>query len=124
MLFFTHLYNIVSSAEEEQLARYQISLNREHAIFAAHFPGEPILPGACIVQILSELAGVWQKREMPVIKMSQVKFLSIISPTQVTQLEVLLELHKHDEKGLQLRATLKSEEIVYAKMMLLFAYDK
>ena len=49
-------------------------------IYKAHFPGEPITPGVCILQIgaelLSEAAG--ERLELSVVK--NVKFLSILRP--------------------------------------------
>lgn len=37
---------------------YTIRFNARHPIFAGHFPGHPIVPGACLVQIAEELAEI------------------------------------------------------------------
>ena len=47
------MYSIVS-AEGQQL---RLQLHPEHEIYQAHFPGNPITPGVCQVQIVAELAG-------------------------------------------------------------------
>lgn len=34
---------------------FRLRLNPEHFIYQAHFPGEPVTPGVCILQIGKEL---------------------------------------------------------------------
>lgn len=45
-------YDILHSDKD----RYTIRFNASHPIFSGHFPEHPIVPGACMVQIVEELA--------------------------------------------------------------------
>ena len=45
------LYHITS----HDGSAYTIRFNPDHPIFSGHFPGHPIVPGACLVQIAQEL---------------------------------------------------------------------
>ncbi|MBO4577117.1 MAG: hypothetical protein J5688_00255 [Paludibacteraceae bacterium] len=40
---------------ESNEASFIIRFNASHPIFAGHFPGHPIVPGACLIQIAEEL---------------------------------------------------------------------
>ncbi len=49
------MYRIVNSSEETDMIDYQIELNPEHYIYKAHFPGNPITPGVCIIKMITEV---------------------------------------------------------------------
>ena len=55
MLFRNNLYFIDAAQRTEDGAVYTLRLNPDHVIYKAHFPGEPITPGVCILQIGQEL---------------------------------------------------------------------
>lgn len=124
MLLHGGLYTILSSAVDVSSALFSIELNPAHVIFAAHFPGEPILPGACIVQIATELFAQWKDDDqLQVRKISNLKFLSIVSPQQLTNLDVLLEERKTDAEGTQVRVSVRNVDVEYSRMTLLFTHD-
>jgi len=49
------LYYINNKVTEGTAVRYDVQLDASHFIYQAHFPGEPITPGVCIIQIAKEL---------------------------------------------------------------------
>lgn len=55
MKLLDNLYHIIDENNCDVDHTYTIKLNAEHFIYAAHFPGEPITPGVCIMQIAQEL---------------------------------------------------------------------
>ena len=55
MKLLNSLYKIVSKGVQESSLHYDIQLDASHFIYQAHFPGEPITPGVCIIQIAKEL---------------------------------------------------------------------
>lgn len=126
MIFKDNLYIITASSEETTRTCFQIRLNASHKIFEAHFPGMPILPGACIVQMVAELVSLWLGRQqtLQIVRMSNLKFLSVISPDEVTELEVILELKKQEDGELRIAANVRGEVAEYSKMILTFAYGE
>ena len=52
----TDFYTLQSSEKEEN-GRFiaKITLNKDHDIFNGHFPGNPVTPGVCMMQIVKEL---------------------------------------------------------------------
>lgn len=83
-----NLYKIISKEEVNSIFNYTVELNPSCVIYQAHFPGEPITPGVCIVQIgkeviedlLLEQSSV--SRRLEIIKAKNIKFLSVISPNE------------------------------------------
>ena len=59
-----------------------VSLLPDCIIYKAHFPGEPITPGVCIVQMAKELIETRLEREYEITDVKNVKFLYILSPIE------------------------------------------
>lgn len=76
------LYTIKEKSVTDSEACYDIEVNPEHFIYKAHFPGEPITPGVCIIQIAQELLEDALGRTLRIVKVKNVKFLSVITPRQ------------------------------------------
>mgnify|MGYP003295793700 CR=1 FL=1 len=120
MIFLDNLYTIVSTPEESaETVRFQIRLNADSVIFKAHFPGEPIMPGACIVQMVQELFSVWTKREVEIAKIVNLKFLSVIKPDEVLDLDVAIKIKKEEDQQVHINADIVKDETTYTKMSLL-----
>ena len=49
------LYTIEVLKNTEADITAKIKLNASHEIFKGHFPGNPIMPGVCMMQIIKEL---------------------------------------------------------------------
>lgn len=122
MIFLDNLYSIVSqTAIDDQSVRYRVRLHPESVIFGAHFPGEPIMPGACIVQMVQELAAVWLQSELELVKVSNLKFLSVISPNAVLDLDVVLQNRPDTDGRCLIKADVMGDATVYTRMSLLLA---
>ena len=120
MILLDNLYTIVSTPEEStEAVRFQIRLNADSVIFKAHFPGEPIMPGACIVQMVQELFSVWTKREVEIAKIVNLKFLSVIKPDEVLDLDVAIKIKKEENQQVHINADIVKDETTYTKMSLL-----
>jgi 3-hydroxyacyl-[acyl-carrier-protein] dehydratase len=62
------------------LARAILRINWGHPIFEGHFPGRPVVPGACLLQIVKELVSMATDSEVTLIRADQIKFIAMISP--------------------------------------------
>lgn len=112
------LYTVADSRLTEGGAEYDIRLNPEHFIYAAHFPGEPITPGVCIMQTVVELLSLYVGTELELSSVKSIKFLKIISPAEVT--ELTWHIGKVQNLGGEVKAqfSVTSGEDVYAKLSL------
>ncbi len=69
-------YNIELAGTDAALAH----LNAEHPIYRAHFPGQPIAPGVCIIQMAVEICGELEGRRFEVLGIRDAKFLAPVIP--------------------------------------------
>lgn len=84
-------YKIIS-LENSADSKYKavILINEKHQIFKGHFPGNPIMPGVCMMQIIKELTEQITTSSLFMQSLSNVKFMALINPFQTP--ELLLEL--------------------------------
>lgn len=99
MILKNSLYKINNSERGEAGARYNIELDASHFIYQAHFPQEPITPGVCIVQIAKELLEDAIGKRLKLVKVKNVKFLSVLTPMQSVNAVFLLNKITVDEVG-------------------------
>jgi 3-hydroxyacyl-[acyl-carrier-protein] dehydratase len=64
------------------LARAILRINWGHPIFEGHFPGRPVVPGACLLQIVKELVSMALGSEVRLTRADQIKFISMIGPDE------------------------------------------
>ena len=58
-----------------------VSLNESHVIYKAHFIGNPITPGVCVVQMAAEILGHFTGKDLVMRRAKSIKFKRAISPT-------------------------------------------
>ncbi len=72
-------YQVLEGAEN--LVNASISFNAAHDIFKGHFPGTPVVPGVCMMQVVKEMLEQNTSRQLQLQKASHLKFLAMIVPT-------------------------------------------
>lgn len=101
-----NLYTIARKQLEEGFSGslYELELIPTSVIYQAHFPGEPITPGVCIVQMGKELVEDALQQELHISYVKNVKFLSILTPTQSASATFLLQKITSSEGGKEVKA--------------------
>lgn len=128
-----NLYKIISKEEVNSIFNYTVELNPSCVIYQAHFPGEPITPGVCIVQIGKEviedllLEQSSASRRLEIIKAKNIKFLSVISPneTPILTYQVRKLGFSDDKMTIETQIVVNSDDKSMAKISLVLKlYDK
>lgn len=118
MKLLDSLYTIVSESSIDSGHEFDLKLNPEHFIYQAHFPGEPITPGVCIMQIAVELFEVALKTPIALNTVKNIKFLRIISPNEVTEVKYSLQKITKEDDLFKVQVTVSANEEAYAKLSL------
>lgn len=96
MILKNNLYTIKNADKADAGARYEIELHADSFIYQAHFPGDPITPGVCIVQIAKELLEETIGKKLQLANVKNVKFLSVLTPRQSATVEIRLAKITHE----------------------------
>jgi 3-hydroxyacyl-[acyl-carrier-protein] dehydratase len=113
--FLNDLYVIKEIREEMAGNKFtiQIEINAGHAIFRGHFPGNPVLPGVCTVQIIKELLAHQLKRNVNLKRAGTIKYLSFINPEMNRLISIDLQVKEGEEGQLICNASVFHEATVF-----------
>lgn len=90
------LYKITAIETTDTGIFAKIHLNKEHEIFKGHFPGNPVMPGVCMIQIIKELTEAATGKALFLSVSSNIKFMAIINPEVNPDLKLVLDISKID----------------------------
>ena len=82
MMLEGDFYTVLGPVTEPDNIRAVLKINAEHSIFKGHFPGQPVVPGVCMMQIVKELMETGTGRLLRLHTGLDLKFLSVIDPRQ------------------------------------------
>ena len=68
---------------------FDVRLNPEHFIFKAHFPGHPITPGVCLMQMVAELASEAEGCNLYVRSIKNAKYTGVVAPFENARLRFM-----------------------------------
>ncbi|EJL71091.1 3-hydroxyacyl-ACP dehydratase [Chryseobacterium populi] len=88
-----------------------ITLNKDHDIFKGHFPGNPVTPGVCMMQIVKELTEEFTGLKLFLKAASNVKFMAIINPFETPDLILQLDIDQNENEVKVKNTTLFGETI-------------
>jgi 3-hydroxyacyl-[acyl-carrier-protein] dehydratase len=112
--FRDKLYSVVSTkADSVNKITVTISINKEHEIFAGHFPGNPILPGVATINILKEIVSWHQQKKIRLTRAASIKYLSFINPLKNTLIDFEIELKDQENDKIQCSSTIRHGEMVF-----------
>ena len=112
------LYKIIDKEREDEMAVYALEMCKDSVIYKAHFPNHPVTPGVCIVQMAVELAEDYIGRLLMLVKVQNVKFLSVLSPDNTNTVKYRLYNFREDVSTISFDSIVMSGEVVLSRMSL------
>jgi len=113
------LFTFSDLQEEGNIIRTIIRLNASHPIFAGHFPDQPVLPGACMMQMAKEVLADYLGKQIKLVSASDLKFLAIVDPTENNPIQMEIKLVREDGKT-RIDAKLLDKAVVLFKFKGIF----
>ncbi len=110
--FFT-ITNITKQSENQ--FHLNLHLDKSHPIFSGHFPGNPIVPGVCLTQMLKEIMEQILQKPLLLSKAASIKFTAIVNPEEQPELEANLNIKPLDDKNTQAELTYFSGNTTFYK---------
>ena len=109
------LYKITSSNHQEHTINAMLELNKSNEIFTGHFPGEQVLPGACMLQMVKEVLESTLNRPLRLKKADQIKFPNLINPGINNILQMAIAYSPAEGKNINVTASLSVHQNIYFK---------
>jgi 3-hydroxyacyl-[acyl-carrier-protein] dehydratase len=99
-------------------------INAGHKIFDGHFPGQPVVPGVCLMQMVKEIMEQVTGKRSDLIKAYEMKFLAIIDPRQNNIIRATLRYAMETNGNMSVIATLFKDELTHFKFKGLFDFPE
>jgi 3-hydroxyacyl-[acyl-carrier-protein] dehydratase len=116
---------IISKIETtEAEIKAELIINARHKIFEGHFPGQPVVPGVCMMQMVKEIIEKVTEKKMDLIKSSEMKFLAIVDPLQNNIISATLKYTMDENQHVLVSAVLFKDAITHFKFKGLFTFQK
>ena len=122
-------YHILSSEITTDAGVFRVALNADCEVYQGHFPGEPVCPGVCNIQMIKECTEMLlqggavsrphQEREdntaapsMLLSHIKQCRLTTLVTPQQHPEVEVRVAILSRSEDTITFRGTIgKGEEV-------------
>ena len=115
MKLINKMFSIVSEGKT-----VSIELHSDHPIYQAHFPGNPITPGVCIVQMVTEILENKLNCQLELEKVTNLKFVQPLSPHETPTVDILFNSIVHDEGRYKVKGTVFHNEIIFTKFSIIY----
>lgn len=110
-----NFYKITDKRQIEGGFEVNIRFNPEHLIYKAHFPGNPITPGVCILQICQELMMAHYRKPLRMVLAKNVKFLNVLRPSEHPEVGCRIECSER-ENDIAASIVLADRDTVFTKI--------
>ncbi len=92
-----------------------IELNKNHEVYKGHFPGNPVVPGVCLTQLIKEVMEVIEKKDLLLIYADYIKFMAIVNPEVNNKLYIELKVKVKENNTIQVTSETHFNGIVFYK---------
>ena len=99
-----------------------LAINSSHEIFNGHFPGKPVVPGVCMMQMVKEILENVTGNKIDLLQAQEMKFLAIIDPTENHIIEANIKYKIVDDAGINVTSTLFKDELIHFKFKGYFSF--
>src|SRR5687768_10863173 len=111
-MLMNDFFKVIKHESGEGSLKALISINKEHHILKGHFPGQPVVPGVCMMQMVKELLEMQINKKLLLREAENMKFLSVIVPDRHHMIDVSISFTNED-RNMQVNASMFSGDVVF-----------
>ena len=115
-MFVNDFYTYRLIRQTDDVIEATITINPKHRIFDGHFPEYPLVPGVVQIQIIKEVASQCLNGQLQLVQSKSIKFLAMISPLQVQELQLRIAYRFLDENHYKIEAQLYNDTRSFLKL--------
>ena len=124
MNFLDNLFIIKGITENDEGFTAIVETNPDHPVYLAHFPNNPITPGACIIQFACTLLEQKQNRKLWIKTIKNVKFLSSIVPEKGKEVKFSYSHIVEEAAECKVQVVVNDDKpTIFTKMTLVFGHE-
>jgi 3-hydroxyacyl-[acyl-carrier-protein] dehydratase len=97
-----------------------LQLHQAHPLYQGHFPGQPVVPGVCMMQMVKELTQLATNQRLRLQRADSMKFLQVVDPRQTGVLRAELNYTIADDGTIKVSAIFLKETTSFFKFKGMF----
>ncbi len=109
-------FKIIDSSKEDEKTTVMVELDKEHKIYEGHFPGNPVVPGVCLIQMIKESIETLQGKKLMMTAADEIKFLNIVNPLTANRLNIEIKNRINTGNPLAFAVVITDGTVTYLKM--------
>ncbi len=109
-------FKIVETSREDDKTVVIVQLEKQHSIYEGHFPGNPVAPGVCLIQMIREVIELLKDQKLMLAEADEIKFLNIVNPLMVDALRIEIKNRPKSENPLAFNIVINDGQTTYLKM--------
>jgi 3-hydroxyacyl-[acyl-carrier-protein] dehydratase len=114
------IYDIADFTVNAELCEALVRLDPAHAVFEGHFPGRPVVPGVCMLQMIASVIERAAGHPVVMTSLANVKYTAIIDPLETPEVRVAVTM-KAGESGISASAEIRGNGKSFMKCKGIFA---
>lgn len=91
-------FTIINRETDGDSHTLSIRLLKEHPVYQGHFPGNPVSPGVCNMQMIKECAEEIVGKSLVFTTLSQYRLMAVVSPYRNENITLSLTVKNNDGK--------------------------
>ena len=115
MILLNDFFFILQQETSPDSVKARVTINEHHKIFKGHFPGKPVVPGVCMVQIILEMMEAVVGKPVRLREADTIKFLAVMSPKENKEIDVTINYITEPGRFL-INANLFSGPVIFFKL--------
>ena len=123
MNFLDNLFLTQSITNTEDGFEAVVRCNPDHAVYKSHFPGNPITPGACMLQEAGVLMQEKIGRSLFLKTSKNIKYLSLLIPAEGKEVKYVFSRIVESVTECKAQVIIADDTTVYTKMSLTYSYE-
>ena len=118
MKLMNDFYSIVDESSCDGTYKCQLKMNAQHGLYKVHFPGNPVTPGVCLVQMATEILERKYDKKLQLSEAVNIKFRKTVGPDDAPTFVINKAVFEDDQ--LKTSVTFEDSEDQYVKMSLIY----
>jgi 3-hydroxyacyl-[acyl-carrier-protein] dehydratase len=114
------VFGIQNLQQQDGQLTATLSLDKNHPIFLGHFPGQPVVPGACMLSLVKDVVENTLKISLQLKNAGNIKFMQMITPDNSEALQLIITYMPPQAGLLSLNASISNADIACFKLQAVF----
>lgn len=113
-------FKINSIETSDGVINAALEINASHKIFEGHFPGIPVVPGVCMMQMVKEVLECVIGRGTRLKNADHLKFLAVINPLENNLVNASIRYSTNEDGSIKVNASLANSTATNLKLQAIF----